>query len=176
MTVNSFRIKPASESEYAILGGLLLEPALFSGIKEKLCAADFYYKEHQKIFTAISELYKKHGSFDIPMLIDKLNYENPENNDRLYIMANECVSTANINAHTDIVREKSVQRQLIECAGEMVNLEKVPVSQKDLLVHYLQETAAEISSADMTKEYLNMLLVEVSKAFISTLIDLEHRE
>lgn len=172
MTVNLFRIKPAVESEKMILGSLLLDGPLYNIVKTMLCPKDFSDPERQEIYAAISDLFEKHGCFDMAMLVDEM----PSMEELLYLLANECYSTANIEAHACIVREKSVQRQLIECASEMINLEKVPVNQKDLLVHYLQETAAKISSADITKKDLSMLLDEVSKAFISTLIDAEHRE
>lgn len=112
------RIKPAYESEKAILGCLLLSPEMFMDAVRGVCGVDFFMPEHQEIFFAMSELYETHQCFDVHMLVDHL----PETKDfenYLLMLANECCSTRNLKAHIDIIREKSVQRQLVEIAKEL---------------------------------------------------------
>lgn len=122
----SLKPKPALESECAVLGALILDSKLFQGIENMLCAADFYFEKHQKIFNAMRNLFSKHQCFDAPMLLDYLDYDNSEDMGRIYNMAQNCISTNNIRAHAEIIREKSVQRQLIECANELREKEESP--------------------------------------------------
>lgn len=107
-------ITPATESERTIIGGLLLDPTLYPEIKVKLAPSDFYYEDLQEIYKAMGDLFCKHQCFDIPMIMMILDSKGDWDEEGLYELANNCVSTANIKAHADIVLEKSVQRQLIE--------------------------------------------------------------
>ena len=100
----------------------------------------------------------------------------------------------------DIVREKSVQRQLIGVATEIAQSALKP-GNKDFkeildeaeakvmsiaddqdvevcpahlrLTHFLRELAEEVASTDLDEDYLREIIVEVNKAFICTL---EHYE
>ena len=108
-------ITPATESEKMVLGALLLDGPLYNIVKTMLCPMDFNDPAHQEIYAAISDLFKKHGCFDIAMLADEM----PGRQELLYQLANECVSTANVKAHAEIIREKSVQFQLVKVAQEI---------------------------------------------------------
>lgn len=166
-------IKPAIESECAVLGGLILDSKLFGDIKDKLCPLDFHAKRHQILFQAMSDLYAKHGIFDAPMILDHIEYEDSDDMARVYDLANNCCSIANIQAHADIIREKSVQRQLMDCVKEAKDQKRKGMNQQDLLVSYLEETAAEIKSAHIDPHYLKIILFEISNAFINSVIALE---
>lgn len=169
-------IKPAIESESTLLGGLILESNLFVNFKDKLCPADFYAERHQKLFAAMKELHDKHGTFDISMLLDHMDFEHSEDMAHLYDLANNCCSTANLAAHADIIREKSVQRQLVLCAREMKKELRKEMTQQQLLVSYLEETTAEIKSETIDAYYLKMIMFEINQAIISAIIILENEE
>lgn len=119
LSIVYLKIKPATESERTLLGGLILDSKLFETIKGKLLASDFHHEEHRKLFDVMEVLYKKHGCFDAPMIEDYLNFENMGDICNAYELANSCCSTANIKSHADIIREKSVQRQLISIANNI---------------------------------------------------------
>ena len=121
MTAENFYIKPAFESERTVLGGLLLNNDKFETIKNILCPNDFINELNQEIFKAMSILYEKRHCFDIAMLIDYM--EPPVNEQYMFEIANNCCSTNNLIAHADIIREKSVQRQLIALSKEIENNE-----------------------------------------------------
>lgn len=108
-------ITPATESEKTVLGALLLDSPLYNIVKNMLCPMDFSDPARQEIYAAINDLFKKHGCFDMAMLVDEM----PPMQELLYQLANECVSTANIEAHAIIIREKSVQRQLAGVAKDI---------------------------------------------------------
>ena len=112
MTVN---IKPATESEKTVLGAILIDSSHFEGIKDMLCGADFSCDSHAKVFDTIREVFKMRGTFDIAMISDHGSI----NKAYLETLIQDCVSTANVKAHAEIIREKSVQRQLVECAKQI---------------------------------------------------------
>ncbi|QBR84548.1 replicative DNA helicase [Legionella israelensis] len=113
------------EAEQSILGGLLLDNQVWDKISTKLCEADFYRTEHKVLFRAVSELAKKEQPFDVVTLLDMLKSYN-ELDDAggevyLFELANNTPSVANVTAYADIVREKSVQRQLISVANDIAD-------------------------------------------------------
>lgn len=113
------------EAEQSILGGLLLDNQVWDKISDKLCEADFYRSEHKVLFRAVTELAKKGQPFDVVTLLDTLKNHN-ELDDAggevyLFELANNTPSVANVTAYASIVREKSVQRQLIDVAQDIAD-------------------------------------------------------
>ena len=115
----------SAEAEQSIIGGLLLENQVWDKIGTKLCEADFYRTEHRILFRAILNLAGKNQPFDVVTLLDTLKSNN-ELDDvggeaYLFELANNTPSVANVSAYADIVREKSVQRQLISVASAIAD-------------------------------------------------------
>ncbi|WP_019217594.1 replicative DNA helicase [Legionella tunisiensis] len=125
-TVDPLKRPPHSaEAEQAIIGGLMLDNQVWDNVSSKLCEADFYRTEHRILYRAIAELAKKEHPFDVVTLLDTLKSNN-ELDDAgsetyLFELANNTPSVANVSAYADIVREKSVQRQLIAVAGQIAD-------------------------------------------------------
>ncbi|KTD74804.1 replicative DNA helicase [Legionella waltersii] len=113
------------EAEQSIIGGLMLDNQAWDKISSKLCETDFYRTEHRILYRAITSLAKKDQPFDVVTLLDALKSHN-ELDDAggeayLFELANNTPSVANVVAYADIVREKSVQRQLISVATEIAD-------------------------------------------------------
>ncbi|KTC88476.1 replicative DNA helicase [Legionella cincinnatiensis] len=125
-TVDPLKRPPHSvEAEQSIIGGLMLDNQVWDKISHKLCETDFYRTEHRILFRTISALAKKDQPFDVVTLLDGLTSHN-ELDDAggeayLFELANNTPSVANISAYAEIVREKSVQRQLIAVATEIAD-------------------------------------------------------
>lgn len=125
-TVDPLKRPPHSpEAEQSIIGGLLLDNQVWDIVSSKLCEADFYRTEHRVLYQAILELSNRNQPFDVVTLLDTLKSNNhlDEAGGEAYLfeLANNTPSVANVSAYADIVREKSVQRQLISVAGEIAN-------------------------------------------------------
>ncbi len=125
-TIDPLRRPPhSSEAEQAIIGGLMLDNQVWDKINSKLCETDFYRTEHRILYRAINELSKKDQPFDVVTLLDALksanNLDDAGGETYLFELANNTPSVANVSAYADIVREKSVQRQLISVAGDIAD-------------------------------------------------------
>lgn len=122
------------EAEQSIIGGLMLDNQVWDKISTKLCETDFYRIEHKLLFRAINVLAKKEQPFDVVTLLDALkSYDELDDaggEAYLFELANNTPSVANISAYADIVREKSVQRQLIAVATEIADSAYNPVGRE----------------------------------------------
>ena len=124
--VDSLKRPPHSlEAEQAIIGGLMLDNQVFDKVGTILCEADFYRIEHRILYKIITQLAQKSHPFDVVTLLDALKTTNQLDDaggeTYLFELANNTPSVANVGAYASIVREKSVQRQLISIAGEIAD-------------------------------------------------------
>lgn len=117
--------KPPSsvEAEQALLGCLLLNPRCSDQISDRISADDFYREDHREIYTAFIDLIENKQSGDAVTVAewfqsrDKLDLV--AGGAYLTMLANNVASAANVVAYADIVREKSVLRQLIDVSTEI---------------------------------------------------------
>lgn len=115
----------SAEAEQSIIGGLLLDNQAWDKVNTKLCEGDFYRTEHRILYRAIANLANKNQPFDVVTLLDVLQATNDLDGAGgeayLFELANNTPSVANVSAYADIVREKSVQRQLISVATSIAD-------------------------------------------------------
>jgi replicative DNA helicase len=114
------------EAEQAIIGGLMLDNQAWDKVQDKLCIDDFYRTEHRILFRTIQNLAARQQPFDVITILNGLNLgeelDLAGGEAYLFELANNTPSVANIAAYADIVREKSVQRQLIHVANEIADV------------------------------------------------------
>ena len=116
--VDSVKIPPHSiEAEQSVLGGLMLDNQAWDKIIDKLSEADFYRQDHRIIFKTIAELASRDNPLDVLTLTEALKERNllKEVGGEIYLfeLANNTPSATNIVAYSNIVRERSILRQLI---------------------------------------------------------------
>ncbi|MBU1189879.1 MAG: replicative DNA helicase [Gammaproteobacteria bacterium] len=111
------------EAEQALLGSLLLTPTSFANIEDKVGSGDFYRHDHAEIFQAIVDLNHRNTSADVVTVYEYFESRNAtdglEGGAYLTSLANNVVSAANVVAYAEIVREKSILRQLIDIGNEI---------------------------------------------------------
>lgn len=120
---DSLKIPPHSiEAEQSVLGGLLLsglanDSAAWDTIADKVMEGDFYRQDHRLIFRALADLAEDSKPLDLVTVSEWLKQrgelENAGGFAYLATMAKDTPSAANIRAYAEIVREKSILRQLI---------------------------------------------------------------
>ncbi len=122
--IDTLRVPPHSiDAEQAVLGGLMLDERAWERIADKLNEEDFYRKDHRLIYRALTELSEKNMPCDAVTLGEwfESNRLAEMVGGSSYIMqlANSTPSAANIVAYAEIVREKSILRQLIDAGTEI---------------------------------------------------------
>jgi len=118
------RVPPHSiEAEQSLLGGLMLDNAAWDKVADVITAQDFYRKDHQLIFDAIGRLSEHGKPSDAVTLHEHLQNRGELAQvgglDYLATLANETPSSANVRAYAEILRERSVLRQLISAGNEI---------------------------------------------------------
>ena len=117
-STDSLKIPPHSiEAEQSVLGGLMLDNHAWEKIADRVAEEDFYRYDHRLIFRAIVDLAENEKPLDIITLSEWLgkrgDLKDAGGFAYLGTMAKDTPSAANISAYADIVRERSILRQLI---------------------------------------------------------------
>lgn len=118
LNIESLKVPPHSiEAEQSVLGGLMLENSSWDQIADRVSEEDFYRYDHRLIFRAIADLAEENKPLDVVTLSEWLKQRDDLDDAGglayLGTLAKDTPSAANIRAYADIVREKSILRQLI---------------------------------------------------------------
>ena len=114
----------ALEVEEAVLGAMLIEPSSVDAALEELTASCFYDPRHRMIFEAMSELVNEHVSVDIVTVSSKLrgkgNLEAVGGPVALAGLSEKVGAAAHIEYYIRILKQKSIQRELISASYEIL--------------------------------------------------------
>ncbi|MCG8394667.1 MAG: replicative DNA helicase, partial [Pseudomonadales bacterium] len=119
----NLRVPPNSvEAEQAVIGGLLLNNSAWDDVAERVGAQDFYRKAHRQIFAVIAQLVEEENPCDLVTVSQALTQlgQLDDIGGMTYLseLARNTPSAANITAYAEIVRERSILRQLIRVSHE----------------------------------------------------------
>ncbi|NCG40523.1 MAG: replicative DNA helicase, partial [Actinobacteria bacterium] len=120
--LTALKVPPNSvEAEQAVLGGLMVDNTEWDTVADILLPEDFYRPEHRLIFQVMVERSEANSPIDVVTLVEALNslneLENAGGLDYLSELAGNARGTANIQAYSDIIRERAVLRKLISVAN-----------------------------------------------------------
>ena len=117
---------PASpEAEAAVLGSMLLDRECIGDVVEIVHADSFSLTEHRILFDAILSLYENNSEIDLVLLRDELkkrkSLEAVGGVDYLVRVAESVPSASNATYYANIVKEKSMLRELAHACGEILH-------------------------------------------------------
>lgn len=120
------KVPPHSvDAEQSVLGGLMLDNRAWDNVVDRIREDDFYRHENKLIFRAIGRLIEQSKPVDVLTVSENLRemHELDQIGGEVYLfeLANNTPTAANIIAYADIVRERSVLRQLIAAAGDIAD-------------------------------------------------------
>lgn len=114
------------EAELSVLGAVLLENSCLTKVLEVLGPEDFYRPAHRNIFRAMLDLFERDDAIDLVTVKERLQktgeLEMVGGASYLASMLDMVPTSANVQYHARIVREKSILRQLIETATGIVGM------------------------------------------------------
>ncbi|MDU4862547.1 MAG: replicative DNA helicase [Terrisporobacter othiniensis] len=121
------RIPPHSvESEQSILGSIILDKDAIITVAETINPSDFYKEAHKIIYESMLKLNSNNEPIDLITLIEELRKEGHLDNvggiSYLTSLSTIVPTTSNVKYYANIVKEKSVMRQLIKASNEIINL------------------------------------------------------
>ena len=114
----------AKDLEEAVLGAIMLEKSAFDTVVEILKPDCFYVEANQRIYRSMQGLQQKNSPIDLLTVVEELKFR--EELDLVggpyYVtrLTNSVVSSANIEAHSRIILQKFIQRELIRISGEII--------------------------------------------------------
>lgn len=120
----ALKLPPHSlEAEQAVLGGLMLDEQAWDRVSDRVTEEDFYRRDHRLVFHAINLLAQEGNPRDALTVSETLNrlgeLDNAGGIAYLGELVRSTASAVNIAAYGDIVRERSVLRQLIRISNEV---------------------------------------------------------
>jgi replicative DNA helicase len=117
----------------AVLGGLMLETHRFDSVIQIIKENDFHDRNHQIIFQAMSELVEENKPLDPLTVSEKLDSNNKlqtiGGKDNLIELATSTPSAANLEAYAEIIKQRSITRNLMKTNSEIAELIRNPQGQ-----------------------------------------------
>jgi replicative DNA helicase len=120
----NLKIPPQSiDAERSVIGGLLLVKDSWEKVADLLSEEDFYRNDHKLIFKAIKALSEDNKACDLITVSEWLDSHQLIGDaggvEHLTEIASNIPGAANIKAYAEIVREKSVLRQLVQIGNQL---------------------------------------------------------
>jgi replicative DNA helicase len=113
------------EAEQAVLGGLLIDPVAWDQVADVVRQEDFYRPDHQLIFGAIAAVAGEGKPCDAVTVAGYLerNGQIEKAGGLAYLgaIARDTPTAANVRAYAQIVRERSLMRQLIQAGTQIAS-------------------------------------------------------
>lgn len=125
------------ESEQAVLGGVLIDPAALDDVADIVAEEDFFRRDHRQIYRAMLTLAGAGNPVDVITVAEALQalgaLDDIGGMPYLGGIASGTPSSANIKAYARHVKDRSVERQLMVAAREISELsldKSIPASEK----------------------------------------------
>ena len=113
------------EAEQAVLGGLMLDPIAWDNVADTITEDDFYRPDHRLIFAGIAALAGEAKPCDVVTVSQHLErsgqLEGAGGLAYISSVARDTPTAANVRAYAEIVRERSLLRQLIRAGTEIAS-------------------------------------------------------
>src|SRR5688572_15547068 len=124
--VEAARVPPQSlEAEQSVLGGLLLDNGAWDKVGDLLSESDFYRADHRLIFQHVGQLIEQGKPADALTVAESLERSGKlaEIGGQAYLgsLALNTPSAANIRRYAEIVRERSIMRNLAATGTEIAD-------------------------------------------------------
>lgn len=161
------RIPPHSvESEQSILGSILLDKDAIITVAETITPTDFYKDAHRIIYESMMALNNKNEPIDMVTLTDELRKRGylDDIGGVTYLTSLSTIvpTTSNVKYYADIVKEKSVLRQLIKASNDIINLGYGSVESAENVLDFAEKKIFDISQERTNDDFkpINQVLMD----------------
>lgn len=167
------KVPPQSrELEEAVLGAIMLEKGAFDTVVEILKPECFYVDANQRIYRAMQSLAQKSLPIDLLTVVEELKFKEELEvvGGPYYVskLTNAVVSSANIDAHSRIILQKFIQRELIRISGEIIG-----DAYEDSVDVFDMLDEAESKLFEITNNHLRKNFDDISTVLVKTISRIE---
>lgn len=155
------KIPPSDiEAEQAVLGSMLTDKDAVTSAIETLKQEDFYREDNKAIYGAILNLYNRAEPIDIITLKAELTsmgkFDAVGGLEYLASLPDMAPTSANIDKYIKIVEEKSMLRNLIQTANEIISLGYDPTEDVEMIMDESEKKIFNIMQKKNQKGYSAM--------------------
>ena len=148
------------EAEQSLLGSILIDPACMDNIGALISGDDFYVPEHAEIYRAMQRMYIKSKNIDVVTLIDELvvsgTYDEAGGREYLKLVADAVPTASNAKDYADIVRDKSILRELIRAGEDISEAAYAGDDEAESLVEYAESKVFKIAEGRENKSFVHI--------------------
>ena len=154
------------DAEQAVIGSMLTDKDAVVEAIEVLKPDDFYRQDNKTIYEAILNLYNRAEPIDIITVKSELTslgkLEAVGGLEYIAVLPDKVPTTANVDKYIRIVEEKSILRNLIKAANDLINLGYAETEEVDSIIDEAERRVFEISQGKNQKGYtpIKDILVE----------------
>ena len=145
------------EAEQAVLGSMLTDKDAVIAAIEVLKPEDFYREDNKTIYTAVLSLYNRAEPIDIITLKSELTsmgkFDSIGGLEYLAELPEKVPTTANVDKYIKIVEEKSILRNLIKTANEIITLGYDPTEDVENIMDGAEKKIFDIMQSKNQKGY-----------------------
>lgn len=156
------RVPPQSvEAEQSVLGGILIDCRAINKVLELLTPDDFYREAHKKIFRGMIHLFEMGVPIDLITLTETLKgmdmLDEVGGASYLATLVDNVPTAANISYYARIVREKALQRRLIEVTTEIAEAAYQDIADIEEFLDSAERKIFEISERKVRPSFFSMM-------------------
>ena len=129
------RVPQSLQAEQAVLGSMLIEPDCIPDVLKDARAEHFYNKINRDIFETIYAMFNYGMTVDPITVVDQMKERGvfKEDSTEAYLLElmKMTLTAANVSKYVEIIRDKSLQRNLGQVAGEITQMVSEGVGSAD---------------------------------------------
>ncbi len=146
-----------TEAEQAVIGSMLTDKDAVSAAVEVLKEEDFYREDNKTIYKAILNIYNRSEPIDIITLKSELSamgkLDAVGGLEYIAELPDKVPTTSNVEQYIKIVEEKSILRNLIKTANDIIELGYDPTQDVEMIIDNSEKKIFEVMQKKNQKGY-----------------------
>ena len=157
------------DAEQSILGSVFYDESTIRLLFDKLKPADFYYLRHQTIYSTMLDLFRRNIPIDTTTVISSLEDNGKLNEcggaEYVFGLMDAVPSVSNIETYINIVKDKSVQRNVAQLCNDILKELNDDIPDSKLFLDDVEKRVFEATRERSVSEFVEIadLLNEVTQ-------------
>ena len=148
------------KAEEGLIGSIFLKPKIMSEILEIVNEEDFYKGSHKILFNEMKKAHESGKIIEVLVIIELLKKNNlleeVGGEDTIYDFTEVVSTAANATTYARIIKEKSIQRQLIDVGEEIIKLSQNSYNSIEKIIDDAEKKIFEISKKKQHQEIIRV--------------------